>query len=126
MELNKLKELMSKFYQTKSIADAYKKDCDKMNKEIKSEMTNQDLTEVELEDVGVTCQLQTQKRKSFDEPKLINYLKNLDRQIPGAIKTVEVVDEDALENAIYNGLIDANALSPFIKVKEVQVLKFKK
>lgn len=126
MELKELKSLITNFYSVKSMADNFKKESDKINKDIKKGMAESNLDTVDVEEEGLVCELKIQERKSFNTPKLVEYLKGLDVELPGVIEVVETVNEDALENAIYNGLIDASKLNEFVVVKPVQVLKVKK
>lgn len=68
---------------------------------------------------GFTVNLSESKSYSFDTPKLLAWAK--ENQLP-IIKTVEVLDEEALENLTYNGLIAPSQLAPFQTVKTVYKL----
>lgn len=124
--LEKLKDLISNYYSVKSLMDNYKKETDAMNKEIKTEMKELGKSTIDLEEEGLVCELKTQERKSFNEPELISYLKQLNVELPGVIEVVEKINEDALENAIYNGKVNPTELKQFIQIKKVDVLKVKK
>lgn len=125
MDLSLLKKKICDFYSSKSIYDTYKKEVDSLNKEIKQGLNEADLTELDMPEEGLICTLTVQNRRSFKEKELIEYLKGLEQLPSGIIKTVEKIDEDALENAVYNGKIDAAKLDKFISCKKTQVLKVK-
>ena len=117
-----LKELVRLFYEDKQQLDNYKKSTDEYNKDIKEIMGQLDLTEFESDDL--VAKIGVQNRESFNEEKLIDKLKALN--VEGVIKTKEYVDMDALENAIYNELIDASELTSCKEVKTVTTLKVSK
>lgn len=68
---------------------------------------------------GYSVTLQKRVQKSFDEPALIAYAKEHGLDI---IKTVEQIDTDALETAVYNGLISPADIEPFEVIKETMSL----
>ena len=117
-----LKELVRFFYEDKQQLDNYKKSTDEYNKNIKELMNELELIEFESDDL--VAKIGTQNKESFNEDKLIDKLKSLN--IEGIIKTKEYVDMDALENAIYNELLDASELTPCKEVKVVTTLKVTK
>ena len=122
MEEN-LNDLIQAFYEDKKHLDGYKKATDKYNKEIKKLMQEQDITEFETEN-GLVAKINIQKRESFNDEKLLAKLKELNGFT--AIKTIEVVDMEELENLIYNGNIDASQLTNCKETKEVITLKVNK
>lgn len=107
-----LDELVNLFGETKSEADKYKKEAETYNSDIKKIMSETELSEFSTEKYKV--KLSTIESKSFDEPKLLDKLKELG--ITECIRTVEVVDMTNLENAIYNGKLDAS------KLKDCQIV----
>lgn len=117
-----LKELVRLFYEDKQQLDNYKKSTDEYNKDIKEIMGQLDLNEFESDDL--VAKIGVQNRESFNEDKLIDKLKSLN--VSGVIKTKEYVDMDALENAIYNELIDASELTSCKEVKTITNLKVSK
>lgn len=119
---SELKELVRLFYEDKQQLENYKKSTEEYNKSIKDIMNELDLTEFESDDL--IAKIGVQNRESFNEEKLIEKLKSLN--INGVIKTKEYVDMDALENAIYNELLDASELTPCKEVKVVTTLKVTK
>lgn len=122
MEEN-LKELIRLFYEDKKLLDNYKKSTDEYNKQIKKDMTDLGKSEFETDD-GIIAKLSVQNRESFNDDLLLKKITELD--IPGIIKTKQYVDMDALEDAIYNGQLDASELSSCKVVNQVTVLKVSK
>lgn len=111
--------VVADFLKYKVEADRLKPIVDGLNKTIKGIMGRMGLSEFVLGDKKVT--LTTQRKESFEEGKLVEFLKTKD--IPGIIKTREYVDMDVLENAIYNETLGAAELAPFTVVNEVVVLR---
>ena len=118
----KLSQLLPIYEANKSKMDSYKKLVDKDNKEIKSIMLGAGLREFVVDDIKATCSVS--ERQDFIEEALIAKLKEM--KVQGIIKKKEYVDMDALENAIYNGKIDAAALADCQTKKEVVTLKVTK
>lgn len=123
MEEN-LKELIKIFYEEKLQADLYKKSADNYNKEIKDGMTELGISEFESD--GLVAKMSIQQRESFNDMKLLEVLRTYSDEIPGLIVMEPKVDMDRLEDAIYNGRIDATILTPAKEVKEVVTLKVSK
>lgn len=115
-----LTELINVFGETKTTADALKKECDEYSKDIKDRMSKNMSYEVSTD--KFTAKLSNIETKSFDEPKLLMKLKSMGDIAKSVIRTVEVVDMTALENAIYNREIDASALTDCQIVKTQQRL----
>jgi len=118
----KLSRLLPVYEANKSKMDSYKKLVDKDNKEIKSIMLEAGLREFVVDDIKASCLVS--KREDFIEEALIAKLKEM--KVPGIVKKKEYVDMDALENAIYNGKVDAAALADCQTKKEVVTLKVTK
>lgn len=108
------------FYEDKKLADKYKKSSEAYNAQIKELMSTMKTTMFETS-TGLIAKLITQNRESFIDELLLAKIKELD--IPGIIKTKEYVDMDALENAIYNGQLNASELSSCREIKQVVTLK---
>ena len=94
--------------------------ADDFNAAIKTLMAELDKEEFVTSN-GLIAKRSVQKRESFNEGKLIERLKELGAV--GAIKTVEVVDYDRLEDAIYNEEFDATKIADCKQIKEVVTLK---
>lgn len=118
----KLSQLLPVYEANKSKMDSYKKLVDKDNKEIKSIMLGAGLREFVVDDIKANCLVS--EREDFIEEALIAKLKEM--KVPGIVKKKEYVDMDALENAIYNGKIDAAALADCQTKKEVVTLRVTK
>ena len=118
----KLSQLLPVYEANKSEMDSYKKLVDKDNKEIKTIMLGAELGEFIVDDIKASCSIS--EREDFIEEALIAKLKEM--KIRGIVKKKEYVDMDALENAIYNGKIDAAALADCQTKKEVVTLRVTK
>lgn len=66
----------------------------------------------------------THDRTSMNDEKIVALMKELGHT--GAIKTIEVVDKDALNDLIFQGIILANQLEGAVDVSEVRVLRVTK
>lgn len=118
----RLTELLPIYHLQKSEMDSIKKVVDKENAEIKTLMRGSNLSEFVAGDIKATCSVS--ERQDFIEEALIEKLK--DMKVRGIIKKKEYVDMDALENAIYNGKVDAAALASCQTIKEVITLRVSK
>lgn len=118
----RLTELLPIYHMQKSEMDSIKKVVDKENAEIKTLMRESNLPEFIAGDIKATCSVS--ERQDFIEEALIEKLK--DMKVSGIIKKKEYVDMDALENAIYNGKVDAAALASCQTTKEVVTLRVSK
>lgn len=118
----KLSQILPVYEANKSEMDSYKKLVDKDNKEIKSIMLGAELGEFVVDDIKASCSVSV--REDFVEEALIAKLKEL--KIRGVVKKKEYVDMDALENAIYNGKVDAASLADCQTKKEVVTLRVTK
>lgn len=118
----KLSDLLPVYEANKSEMDSYKKLVDRDNKEIKSIMLGAEMGEFVVDDIKASCSVSV--REDFVEEALIAKLKEM--KIRGVVKKKEYVDMDALENAIYNGKINAAALADCQTKKEVVTLRVTK
>ena len=118
----RLTELLPIYHMQKSEMDSIKKVVDKEKEEIKTLMCEFNLLEFIAGDIKATCSVS--ERQDFIEEALIAKLKKM--KVPGIVKKKEYVDMDALENAIYNGKIDAAALADCQTKKEVVTLRVTK
>lgn len=71
---------------------------------------------------GYTVTIQQSKSVSFNEEELLKYVK--EAKLP-VVKTIEMIDYDALESLVYNGTIDAAKIDKFksVKITEKMVTK---
>ena len=118
----RLAELLPIYHTQKSEMDSIKKVVEKENAEIKTLMQSADIPEFVAGDIKATCSVS--ERQDFIEEALIEKVKEL--KVRGIVKKKEYVDMDALENAIYNGKIDAAALAPCQTTKSVITLRVSK
>lgn len=93
-----LDELIPRYAANKIELDSYKKICDKENSLIKELMKEADETEHFAD--GYKAKYIVSKREEMNEDKLLGILKK--HEITDAIKTIEIVDMDALEDYLYN------------------------
>ena len=115
----RLIDLLPVYYAQKSQMDLIKKEVDKENAEIKSIMAESGITEIISKDIRASYSVST--RQDFVEEALLAKLKEM--KVRGVIKKKEYVDMEALENAIYNGKINAAELAPCQTIKEVATLR---
>lgn len=113
----KLDELIPTYYKNKEKMESYKKLVDEQNKNIKELMNGEYSYEVGKYKAVVS----TSTRVSMDEQKLMMLLKA--NNIKGVIKTIEVVDMDALENLIYHNEIPKDVLKRIGECKSEKEVK---
>lgn len=119
--MSKLDELIPLYYEHNELVKKHKKVADKANKEIKKIMAEQDITEFATH--GLIAKVSVSERVDLMEDVLIEKIKELG--IKGIIKTREYIDMDALETALYNGLISPAALAQAQIKKEVVTLRIR-
>ena len=111
--------IIESYIGNKEKEDEYKKKASAENTQIKSIMKELDIVSCETS-LG-TAKITDQKRETFIEDALIQYLK--DNNVAGdIIKTKEYVDFDALESAIYNERIPEDIVKGMSSCKEVKVV----
>lgn len=113
----KLDELIPTYYRNKEKMENCKKLVDEQNKNIKELMNGEYSYEVGKYKAVVS----TSTRVSMDEQKLMMLLKA--NNIKGVIKTIEVVDMDALENLIYHNEIPKDVLKRIGECKSEKEVK---
>lgn len=120
-----IKELVHDYIENKSLEDKYKKIASSANNKIKEYFSDNDLDAYEAD--NGTVKMTERKSESFDEDKLIAFLKQSGHS--DIVKTVETVDYDALESAIYHEDIskdEVKKMDDFKTVKITKVLNIKK
>ena len=112
-----ISDLAAQYIEKKKEENAIKKVTADLNSKIKDYMSENDLTSIETE-LG-TLTLTYKKSESFDEEKLIDYLKasGTDKEI---VKTKEYIDYDALESAIYHERLSVEQVKEMDKFKIVK------
>lgn len=115
----KLHELIPLYYDNNEAMKRHKKVVDKANKEIKEIMAEQEITEFATH--GLVAKVSISERVDLMEDVLMDKIKELG--IKGIIKTREYIDMDALETALYNGVINPAMLAQAQTKKEVVTLR---
>lgn len=115
-----LDNYIEEFYIVKNDADKYKKLAEEDNKKIKEMMKESDTTEYVTPN-GYIAKINVSNRESFIEDKLIEKLLELNQN--DIVELVPTINYDKLEDAIYNGRIDASILSNYKETKQVTTLK---
>lgn len=95
-----LEELIPQYASNKSELDNYTKICKEENEQIKAALV--ELGENEYSAGGYTVKRIVATKEAMNEAKLLEVLRK--NNIPGAIKTREYVDMDALEAYLYNNV----------------------
>lgn len=121
--IQKLNHIIPVYFDNKTKMDSYKKSVDADNKAIKEIMKEEALPEFVVD--GIKASYSVSTREEFIEEALIEKIKLL-KKSKGVIKKKEYVDMDALENAIYNGKINAIDLASCQTKKEVVTLRIGK
>ena len=114
--------LVESFGEIKTQSDDFKKRADEYNKVLKEYFRQHGATEASSEHYKVKYSVAVQR--GFDEEKLLTKLKELGAT--ECIKTIEVVDMNNLENALYNKRIDASQLSDCETIKETEKINLYK
>ena len=123
--MSNLNELVARYGKTNAELKVLKTSADADNKEIKSIMSATGLTECEAG--GYKAKYSVSKSESFDDDKLVKKLKELNvDDIAGLIEYKPVVNMDVLEDAIYNGMINAASLADCKVTKETARLTISK
>lgn len=124
--LDNLYELIPAYAQNKQEMDDYKKICDEQNKAIKKCMNEQELSETTVGDW--TAKVTVQHREKMNEDALLTVLdtavvkdengNDVNPRDLGIIKSKEYIDMDAVESAIYKGLIPTDVLMSMDSCRE--------
>lgn len=123
-EMEKLEELLELYTEKKEVLDVLKKETDIYNKKIKELMNQLKVKEFTTKS-GNKAKISIAERFEFIDAALINKIKELELE-DIIIKTKEYVDTVELENAIYNGKIDAKELSECQIKKHTVTLRISK
>lgn len=116
-----LEDMIRIYVGKKEELDPLKKQVDDYNKRIKTEMTNRDLREFEVD--GIKASISITPKSDFNELQAIEILrKNLTpEQFSKVVRTREYIDDDAFESLVYNHEVDAAILAPAETPKEPTV-----
>lgn len=127
--MSKLDELVNRYGNLKSEMDSYKKQVNADNSEIKSIMKEMDISEHNSGEF--TAKYSITVSESFDEDKLVHTLQSIWSNKNGSmtnpyLKMVYIPDMEAIENAIYNGQLNAAELAGCKVTKETPRLTIKR
>lgn len=106
-----LSEAIDSYKESKDKENALKKANDRMGKDIKQYMLDNDMTKANGEKYTVTM-YKTVKQKLNEDLAIEIIKENLDGALlASVIKQKEYIDEDALEKLVYNGDFDITKLA---------------
>ena len=106
-----LSKAIDEYKESKDKENALKKANDRMGKDIKQYMLDNDMTKANGEKYTVTMS-KTVKQKLNEDLAIEIIKENLDGALlASVIKQKEYIDEDALENLVYNGDFDITKLA---------------
>jgi hypothetical protein len=123
-----LEDLIRAFYFNDSQMKQYKMISDEEKAQIKDIMRDNEMKDFVVSDIKANYIVS--KKESMDEDKLLEILKKYG--LTNCIKTVEVVDMDELENAIYHKEVPNSVLKKMdacrqtVTVESLRVSKVKK
>lgn len=116
MKNENLDELIEVYAHNKKEMEDYKKICDKENAQIKSLMSDMGVTDYNS---GKYCAVYSvSKRETINEEMMLEIAHHYG--IPEIVKVKEYIDYDALENAIYKGLIEREVILEMDKARNVK------
>lgn len=121
-QLKHLQETVKQYHEHKAEVDKHNKIVDKYKVEIKKLLKEMNMLEYEFDDYKV--KLTESTTSSFDNEKLVQKLKDLGAD--DVLKTIEVPNEQELEDALYNGRILPTQLADCQINKVVEMLKVTK
>lgn len=107
--------VVKRYYENNANLKSLKKVVEKDSDTIKTFLLNndnEDSEKIAYSVDGINANITKITKNTMDEEPLIEYLKKLN--IPGILKTKIIIDEEALEDAIYHNMIDATQLKPFM------------
>ena len=117
-----LEDLIPQFFQKNAEAKSIRKDADKLKEKAKEKMAELNMVEYEVGDLVAT--INHQDRSSLNPDKLLEKMKKLGHT--KVIKTVEKVDETAVEDLIYKGELKPEDIADCLESKIVKVFTVKK
>lgn len=92
-----------------------------MKNKLKTYLSENNLNKLNSE-LGYVSLITTEKT-TYDDEKVANYCKSNNYDV---VKTIEVLDEEKLEELIYNGKISLSELDPYKETKTIQTLRINK
>lgn len=118
-----LSKVIDEYKESKDKENALKKANDRMGKDIKQYMLDNDMTKANGEKYTVTMS-KTVKQKLNEDLAIEIIKENLGGALlASVIKQKEYIDEDALEKLVYNGDFDITKLAKAKMVQETYTLR---
>lgn len=111
-----LESLLRSYISNKTELDSLDKDVKCQNATIKTFMEKEGIDKYSID--GYSVSYTVKETNKVNEEKLLNLLQNYSQinfKALGVIKSKEYVDSEALENAVYNNLLDKELL---VKIKD--------
>ena len=102
-----LKELIPLYGENNEQAKKLKKSLDGWNKEIKEIMRTKKMDNTAVD--GWTAKFEIRETETYDEEALLEYM-HKHKEFTSCIKTKEYIDQDTLEELVYNGNISKKLL----------------
>ena len=121
-------KLMPEYVEVKQAYDNYKKKEAELNKQIKEAMAETELDKWSWETDKGIVEYSTRQSDEYDEEALLDYL-HKHKEFTSCIKTKEYIDQNELENILYNEKVSKRlmlGIDKFRTSKTTQVLKIKK
>lgn len=112
---NEFDVVVKRYYENNTNLKSLKKAVESDSDTIKSfllDHNDEDSDKISYVVDDVNANITKVVKNTMDEEPLIEFLKTLN--IPGVLKTKVVIDEEALEDAIYHNMIDTIQLKPFM------------
>lgn len=122
VNISELSKIISSYITNKDLEKEYKDLASTENTRIKAIMEEMDISECEDAEGNNIATVTEQKKETFIEPRLIQFLKD-NGYAKDIVKTKEYVDMDALESAIYHGVIPESVLAEMSDCKETKITK---
>lgn len=121
-DTEELSRIISSYITNKDLEKEYKDLASAENTRIKSIMETLNISECADKDGMNLAVVSEQKKETFIEDRLIQFLKD-NGYAKDIVKTKEYVDMDALESAIYHNEIPESVVKEMQDCKEVKITK---
>ena len=122
VNISELSKIISSYITNKDLEKEYKDLASTENTRIKTIMEELDISECEDAEGNNVAKVTEQKKETFIEERLIQFLKD-NGYAKDIVKTKEYVDMDALESAIYHERIPASVVAEMADCKETKITK---
>lgn len=122
VDISELSKIISSYITNKDLEKEYKDLASTENTRIKAIMEEMDISECEDAEGNNVAKITEQKKETFIEGILIQFLKD-NGYAKNIVKKKEYVDMDALESAIYHGVIPESVVKEMADCKEVKITK---